>query len=287
MKRVALLGLGLIGGSLGMAIRKAGPAQVWVQGFDCLADSREEACRRGAADVCFDTPQEAVRGADVVILATPVLQMAPLLAQIADSLEPGCIVTDVGSTKEAVARSLEQLLPPACVYVGGHPMAGGEKSGITAAKAELFCGQWYLLLPGSRAREEHLEAVRTLLAPLGARFAVMHPQEHDQWAAVISHVPHVAAAALVHLLARAELGEARVQMAGGGFRDTTRIASSDADMWADICISNAACVHRQIEALRTILEECAQAVAAGDREGLYHYFFQARTIRDGWLKDLK
>ena len=166
-------------------------------------------------------------------------------------------------------------------------MAGGERSGMEAAQKNLFQGQWYLLLPGKRASAEQVEMLRNLLLPLGAKVAVMHPQEHDQWAAVISHIPHVTAAALVHLLARAELGDARVQMAGGGFRDTTRIASSDADMWADICISNAEQIHRQIGKLQDILAECAQAVETGDRQKLHAYFLQARTFRESWLMDLR
>ncbi|MDD3158724.1 MAG: prephenate dehydrogenase/arogenate dehydrogenase family protein [Anaeromusa sp.] len=286
MKRVAILGLGLIGGSLGMALRNSG-ADVFVHGFDKAEAARQLALERGAADICFATAVEAVAQADIVILATPVLQMASLMAEIAEKLPAGCVVSDVGSTKSAVSEALEALLPEHCSYIGGHPMAGGERSGMKAAQKNLFQGQWYLLLPGKRASEAQVEMLRTLLLPLGAKVAVMHPQEHDQWAAVISHIPHVTAAALVHLLARAELGDARVQMAGGGFRDTTRIASSDADMWADICISNAAQIHRQIGKLQDILAECAQAVEAGDRQKLHAYFLQARTFRESWLMDLR
>ncbi|WP_162143538.1 prephenate dehydrogenase [Anaeroarcus burkinensis] len=286
MRRIAILGLGLIGGSLGMALRHSG-ADVFIHGFDKAEPARRLALERGAVDRCFATAGEAVAQADIVILATPVLQMASLMTDIAEKLPAGCIVSDVGSTKSAVSETLESLLPERCSYIGGHPMAGGERSGMEAAQKNLFQGQWYLLLPGKRASEEQVELLRALLLPLGAKVAVMHPQEHDQWAAVISHIPHVTAAALVHLLARAELGDARVQMAGGGFRDTTRIASSDADMWADICISNAEHIHRQIGKLQEILAECAQAVESGDRKKLHDYFLQARTFRESWLMDLR
>lgn len=286
MRRIAILGLGLIGGSLGMALRHSG-ADVFIHGFDKAEPARRLALERGAVDRCFATAGEAVEQADIVILATPVLQMASLMTDIAEKLPAGCIVSDVGSTKSAVSETLESLLPERCSYIGGHPMAGGERSGMEAAQKNLFQGQWYLLLPGKRASEEQVELLRALLLPLGAKVAVMHPQEHDQWAAVISHIPHVTAAALVHLLARAELGDARVQMAGGGFRDTTRIASSDADMWADICISNAEHIHRQIGKLQEILAECAQAVESGDRKKLHDYFLQARTFRESWLMDLR
>lgn len=286
MRRIAILGLGLIGGSLGMALRHSG-ADVFIHGFDKAEPARRLALERGAVDRCFATAGEAVEQADIVILATPVLQMASLMTDIAEKLPAGCVVSDVGSTKSAVSETLESLLPERCSYIGGHPMAGGERSGMEAAQKNLFQGQWYLLLPGKRASEEQVELLRALLLPLGAKVAVMHPQEHDQWAAVISHIPHVTAAALVHLLARAELGDARVQMAGGGFRDTTRIASSDADMWADICISNAEHIHRQIGKLQEILAECAQAVESGDRKKLHDYFLQARTFRESWLMDLR
>ncbi|WP_018703421.1 prephenate dehydrogenase [Anaeromusa acidaminophila] len=286
MRRIAILGLGLIGGSLGMALRHSG-ADVFIHGFDKAEPARRLALERGAVDRCFATAGEAVEQADIVILATPVLQMASLMTEIAEKLPAGCVVSDVGSTKSAVSETLESLLPERCSYIGGHPMAGGERSGMEAAQKNLFQGQWYLLLPGKRASEEQVELLRDLLLPLGAKVAVMHPQEHDQWAAVISHIPHVTAAALVHLLARAELGDARVQMAGGGFRDTTRIASSDADMWADICISNAEHIHRQIGKLQEILAECAQAVESGDRKKLHDYFLQARTFRESWLMDLR
>ena len=286
MRRIAILGLGLIGGSLGMALRHSG-VDVFIHGFNKADPARRLALERGAVDRCFATAGEAVEQADIVILATPVLQMASLMTDIAEKLPAGCIVSDVGSTKSAVSETLESLLPERCSYIGGHPMAGGERSGMEAAQKNLFQGQWYLLLPGKRASEEQVELLRALLLPLGAKVAVMHPQEHDQWAAVISHIPHVTAAALVHLLARAELGDARVQMAGGGFRDTTRIASSDADMWADICISNAEHIHRQIGKLQEILAECAQAVESGDRKKLHDYFLQARTFRESWLMDLR
>lgn len=286
MRRIAILGLGLIGGSLGMALRHSG-TDVFIHGFDKAEPARRLALERGAVDRCFATAGEAVEQADIVILATPVLQMASLMTDIAEKLPAGCVVSDVGSTKSAVSETLESLLPERCSYIGGHPMAGGERSGMEAAQKNLFQGQWYLLLPGKRASEEQVELLRALLLPLGAKVAVMHPQEHDQWAAVISHIPHVTAAALVHLLARAELGDARVQMAGGGFRDTTRIASSDADMWADICISNAEHIHRQIGKLQEILAECAQAVESGDRKKLHDYFLQARTFRESWLMDLR
>ncbi len=284
-RRIAIIGVGLIGGSLGLAFKAAG-------GFDVTGVGRErarldEAVTRGAIDRGTTDAAEGVRDADVVFLCTPVLQIPAVVAAIAPSLKPGTIVTDVGSTKGFVNEEITRLLPAGVHYVGGHPMAGREKSGIAAADAELFRGKQYIFTPGEATPSAAVEAVAGLVRSTGARVTVMDIAHHDDFAAVISHVPHVVAAGLVNLLGRYPGEEESIgKLAGGGFCDTTRIASSDSDMWADICMTNPAAITAGLGELQGLLGDVAAAIRRGDRAAVRAFFAAAKARRDGIIASL-
>jgi prephenate dehydrogenase len=283
--RIAIIGVGLIGGSLGLALKAAGGVDV--TGVDSDRASLDEAVRRGAVDHGTTDPAAGADGADVVFLCTPVLQIAGIVERIASRLKAGAIVTDVGSTKGYLGKEIARLLPEGVHYVGGHPMAGREKSGITAADGNLFRDKRYIFTPGAATPPAAVEAVAGLVRRTGARVTVMDIGRHDDCAAVISHVPHVVAAGLVNLLGHYPDGEEEIAaLAGGGFCDTTRIASSSADMWADICLTNPAAITAGLENLQGLLDEVVAAIRRGDRAAVHAFFAAAKKRRDGIIASL-
>ena len=281
--RVAILGLGLIGGSLGLALRQAGPEQVEVTGFARRAATGELALQMGAVDNLADTPQAAVQDADFVFLCTPVLQMLPMAEVVLPVMKPGAVLTDVGSTKGWFVQKSRSLLPQHIHYIGGHPMAGRERSGMEAAQADLFRDKWFIFTPLPDTPPELMQRLRQLIQLTGAKTAELDEQTHDQITAVISHVPHVVAAGLVQLLRKQNDPVQTARFIGGGFRDTTRIASSDADMWADICMTNGENIAAELDATVKLLGNVATMIRAGDRQGVHEYFTQAKQLRDALL----
>lgn len=284
--RVAILGLGLIGGSLGMAFRAAAKG-IHVTGYARRMETGDIALAMGAVDQIAATPEEAVADADVVIICTPVIQMLPLAAAILPRMKPGSILSDAGSTKSWFVNKVRPLIPPGIHYIGGHPMAGREKSGMEAASANLFRDRWYIFTPLPETPPLLLEKLRNLIAVTGALTAVMNEGTHDRVTAVISHVPHVAAAALVHLLKKEMNPAETARFIGGGFRDTTRIASSDADMWADICMTNPDNIAAELDGMVGILNEVAQLIRTGDRDRVHAYFDEAKRLRNSLLSQEK
>lgn len=280
---VAILGLGLIGGSLGLAFRSTSAEKIHVTGYARRAKTGEMAVSMGAADVVAQTPEQAVADADFVFLCTPVLQMLPMAATVLPHMKPGSVLTDVGSTKRWFGEALRTLIPPEVAYIGGHPMAGREKSGLEAAKPDLFQDRWYLFTPQADAPSASLLELRRLVGLTGAMTAVLDEKKHDQVTAVISHVPHVAAAALVHLLKKEMNPAETARFIGGGFRDTTRIASSDADMWADICMTNPENIAAGLDEMRELLAEVSRKIREGDRAAIHAYFSEAKRLRDALL----
>lgn len=288
--RVAILGLGLIGGSLGLALRQVGSEQVEVTGFARRAITGELALQMGAVDILADTPQAAVQDADFVFLCTPVLQMLPMAETVLPAMKPGAVLTDVGSTKGWFIKKIRSLLPPHIHYIGGHPMAGRERSGMEAAQADLFRDKWFIFTPLPDTPPDLMQRLRQLIQLTGAKTAELDERTHDQVTAVISHVPHVVAAGLVQLLRKQSDPALTARFIGGGFRDTTRIASSDADMWADICMTNGENIAAELDATVNLLGNVATMIRAGDRQGVHDYFTQAKQLRDALLtteKELK
>lgn len=284
---VTIIGVGLIGGSLGLALKNAGGDRLVITGVDSDAASVAEAVRTGAIDRGTLALAEGAADADVVFLCTPVLQIPALVAQVAPLLKAGAIISDVGSTKLYLAEKIRGLIPDGVHYVGGHPMAGREKSGITAASKDLFRDKWYIITPDADTAVAAVDSVRELVALTGARVTVMDMAHHDRCAAVISHVPHVGAAALVNLLGcYPGQEEYMLSLAGGGFCDTTRIASSNADMWADICLTNDAMIIDGLEHLRGIIDEVTAAIRRSDRAAVHAFFSEAKARRDSIISSL-
>jgi prephenate dehydrogenase len=281
-RRAAILGLGLMGGSLALALRAHGAAES-VAGCDALAGRAERARERGAIDVTTASPAEAVREADLVVLAVPVGATCDLLAAIAPALAPHALVTDLGSTKRAVCAWAEALLPDPGRFVGGHPMAGREQSGIEAAVADLFAGAIWCLTPAATTDPAALGRAEALARALGARPLVLDPDRHDTLVAAISHLPMVAAAALVETVAADPAWPEAAPLAAGGFRDTTRVASGSPAMARDICLTNGPAILAWLDAYQEALNRLRAAIAAGDAEAIERMFAQSREARDTWL----
>ena len=282
--KLAILGVGLIGGSLGLCLKEALGDDIHITGTCRTAESMRRALELRAVDETCAAPEDAVRGAEIVFLSPPVLQIVPLVKRILPHLDSGTILTDAGSTKEYIWRELKQILPPDIYYVAGHPMTGREKSGVAAAQKDLFRHKAYVIVTDTDAPQTAKDKLMSVLKHTGAVFYHLDMTGHDRSASVISHVPHVAAAALVTLLNRA--GEdlpSCLKLIGGGFRDTTRIASSNADMWSDICLTNGEAIVADLRRLQDILGEVIAAIESGDRPALHAYFSAAKERRDGIL----
>lgn len=281
---VCIVGIGLIGGSLGLALKKALGGKISIAGLDRSEETLRLAAERGAVDWATSDPEEAVKEADIIFFSTPVLQIVPMMKEVLPFLKPGTILTDTGSTKQSIWEQLRPILPEEIYYIAGHPMAGTEHSGIQAAFPELFQHKCYVIVEDTGAPPKAIEKICRLLEFTGANITTMDIAKHDRCASVISHVPHVAAAALVTLLNRSQNDiEANLKLAGGGFKDTTRIASSNADMWADVCMSNPEAIVGHLQELKGILDEVIGHIDARDRAKLYDYFYAAKQRRDNIL----
>lgn len=285
-KTVAIMGLGLIGGSIALALKESLKDNVTVTAFDCQKTTIEYARQCTPIDFVTDDYIAAVKDADLVILAVPVLQMIPLAQTIMPHLKEDAVLTDVGSTKSAICREMEPILREDVSFVAGHPMAGIELSGIAAAKVDLFDNKFYIISPETAKNDASVQLVEAMVRAIGARPTTLDLMHHDSCVAVISHVPHVAAAGLVNLLGCSpEDLEHNLKLAGGGFRDTTRIASSDADMWADICISNGKAIQKTLRSFQEMMGLIIDAIEDGDRQAIHSFFRTAKLRRDALLNE--
>jgi prephenate dehydrogenase len=271
LARVAVVGLGLLGGSVALAARQRGAARE-VVGATRSADARAEALARGVVDRVAPLAQVA-RGADLVVLASPVGAMPELLRELSPSLTTDAVITDVGSVKAPLVDTLPGLLPPGCTYVGSHPMAGSHHRGISHASADLFehsvCIVTEASEPAAGAR------VVAFWEALGARVVRRTAAQHDAEVAWVSHLPHLLAFAFAGSLAAAP-GTA-AELAGAGFRDFTRIARSDAELWADILTANRKALAAPLGAAGAELEAIARLLEAGDADGLDRLLSAARS----------
>jgi prephenate dehydrogenase len=276
-ERLAIVGLGLIGGSVGLAARKRGLAGE-VVGYSRSENSRQGAVACGAVEQATDDLLAAVRGADLVYVSTPVATVAGILEQIAPVLDIGCTVTDAGSVKTAICREGGRFLPAS--FIGGHPMAGSEKSGVQAATAELFVDRPYILTPQD-ADEELLGRLLEFVRALGAHPRLASPDEHDRLVAFTSHLPHLWASALALGLSRVgETSRELAGFAGGGLRDSTRIAGSSPELWKDIFLSNQAQVIAACAQAEAALADLRQALQQDDVAALLELLGQAKHFRD-------
>jgi prephenate dehydrogenase len=281
-QRAAIIGLGLMGGSLGLALRATGAA-AHVTGYDAGPEVAGVALGAGAVDAAAPSIAACVASADLVVLAAPVLAMRAILAEAAPALAPGALVTDLGSTKAAVMAWAAAALPRSARFIGGHPMAGSERSGIAAASAALFQGAVWCLTPGPETDEVALDRLRALVRRLGARPLEIEPAQHDAAVARISHLPLVAAAALVLAASSGAEWDLSGTLAASGFRDTTRVASGSPVMAHDICLTNAAPLVSALDDYIATLADLRARIAAGDG-AVQSAFAAARATRDGWLR---
>lgn len=280
-ERLAIIGLGLIGGSLGLAARKRGLAEEII-GYSRSDSSRQAAVAAGAVDQATDDLLAAVRGANLIYIATPVGTMPFIMEQIAPVVEIGCTVTDAGSVKSIVCREGAHFLPAS--FIGGHPMAGSEKSGVQAARADLFSGRSYILTP-VEADEELLTRLIDFVKSLGARPIITTPEEHDRLVALTSHLPHLWIAALVVGLSRAgEKPDVLASFSGGGLRDSTRIASAAPELWRDIFLSNREEVLAACRQAEKALGELRNAIEEEDIAQLETLLSAGRNFREELIK---
>lgn len=278
---IAILGLGLIGGSLGLAFRSGGPQNLKVLGWDASEQVRQEALSRGAiTDIMIDWQE--LGKADLIVLCTPMQTILPLAEKVRPYIKTGAVLTDAGSVKNCLCQTLNQQTNR-FYYIGGHPMAGREKSGIQAAQANLFRDKCYILTPDTATPPEALQVLERAVGWTGAKLTFMSPEQHDECAATISHLPHIAAAALVNTLQYYDQSENFIKLAGGGFRDTTRIASSNATMWTDICLTNKQEILTSLKKYQAVLDEITAAVEQEDEAVIHQYFTTAKMRRDGLL----
>lgn len=249
LRRLSILGVGLLGGSLGLAYRGVA-SDCRIIGYGHRRSTLQAALDRRAIDEAYEDPAEAVRGADLVVLCTPVGLFEELLTRIAPVLSPGAIVTDVGSTKRSVVSAGERLMPPHARFVGSHPMAGSEKRGVEHADPRLFQGALCILTPTPRTDPDALATVDGFWRSLGMRTATTTPEDHDRRVCDVSHLPHAVAAAMVMLQ-----DDESLPLAGKGFLDATRIAAGDGALWRDILTDNADNVRAGVARLRERLDE--------------------------------
>lgn len=285
---LAIIGVGLIGGSLGLCLKDKMGDDIYITGQCRTRKSMDLAMEMGAVDFVSSDIEEVVKNADVIFLSTPVLQMVPMVEKMLPYLKSGAIITDAGSTKQFIWKNLQKILPPDIYYVAGHPMTGREMSGVTAAKKDLFENKCYVIVENTGAPKEATDKICELVRLTGADLETLDIAQHDRCASVISHIPHVAAAGLVTLLNRSHGDmEACLKLAGGGFKDTTRIASSNADMWADICMTNQEAITNHLKLLQGILAEVIVAIESGDRQAVHDYFAESKKRRDSILEQTK
>jgi prephenate dehydrogenase len=289
MIRVSIIGLGLIGASLGMALRNADPAEsplgpMEVVGFDRHASTVRTARGRLAIDREARSLAEAVRDAQIVVVATPVLAVREVFTDLGPLLPAGVVVTDVASTKTEVGRWAATLLPAGVEYVGGHPMAGKERAGVEAADPDLFKGAIYCLTAPPRASRSAVEAVEALARAVGAKPYYIDPEEHDAYVAGISHLPLLLSVGLVEVTGRSPAWKELAPLAATGFRDVSRLASGDPEMHRDICLTNAQGITRWLNAMISFLVETRDQIEAGDATALEDLLRRAKAQRDAWLE---
>ncbi|MFA5889447.1 MAG: prephenate dehydrogenase/arogenate dehydrogenase family protein [Actinomycetota bacterium] len=278
--KAAILGCGLIGGSIGLALKghPGGPSEIVV--FDRELGAARAAVDRGAADRFELSAAAAVAAADVVFVATPVRSIATAVADAVPGLKPGAILTDVGSTKTRVVVEVESLLPAGVFFVGGHPMAGSEQEGIAGARGDLFEGAWWILTPTEGSQPATYQFLHGVLTALGARIMALKPEQHDDLMATVSHLPQLVATTVMNMAAdRGKDHAGLLALAAGGFRDVTRVAASNPDIWLDICRDNKDAIVIALGEAANRLLALRDLVQDEDLEGLGDVLAAAREAR--------
>ena len=283
--RIALLGFGLIGGSIARAARAQGLAT------EIVTTARSEKSRQrvrelAVVDRVTESNVEAVKGADLVILCIPVGDCGPVTAEIAPYLKPGAIISDVGSVKGSVVRDMAPHLPEGVHFVPAHPVAGTEHSGPDSGFAELFVNRWCILTPPAGTDPAAVEKLNAFWSAIGAKVEVMTPDHHDLVLAITSHLPHLIAYTIVGTADELEqvTSSEVMQFSASGFRDFTRIAASDPTMWRDVFLANKEAVLEMLGTFNEDLSKLTRAIRRGDGDALFEHFTRTRAIRRGIIQ---
>lgn len=286
LNKLVIIGVGLIGGSFALALRKANMVKQII-GVGRSPANMQKAVDQGVIDESTNDLASALNKADAVLLAIPVGQTLRIMSDIAPHLQPDTVITDAGSTKQDVIAAARLYLGHSLAhFVPAHPIAGAEKSGISAAKIDLFRNKHLVLTPITETNHDAIERVKVLWQACGANVTRMSADEHDQILAATSHLPHILAFALMNHLSQntASNPDHLLRFAGSGFQDFTRIASSSPEMWRDICIANRDALNIQIEAYQQELALFKEMLKENNTKGLEEAFSHAQTTRDNWLK---
>lgn len=285
--RLCVIGVGLIGGSIARSARRRRLCREIV-GVDADTANLSRALELGVIDSAFADVRDGADGADWVVIATPVGTFGSILRALCPVWSDHAVYTDTGSTKQSVLEAMCDVLGSVAPnFVPGHPIAGAERSGVEAATDDLYLGKRVILTPVSATSENVLKQVETFWTAIGAKVSSMDPAHHDEVLAATSHLPHVLAYALVHMLGRKDEQEEIFQYAAGGFRDFTRIASSDPKMWLDICLANRAHIVPLIEQLGKELNQVAGMLDQRAADDLFEFFASARSARQRFLEQLE
>ena len=281
-RKIALVGVGLLGGSLALTVRQRKLARL-LQGYVRREASIAECEQAGLRDFATCDLAAAVAEADLVILCTPLAQMRELTERMLPALKRGAIVSDVGSVKGSVVRDLEALVAGAgAEFIGAHPMAGAEKTGVSAARGDLFNNAVCVLTPTPQCVPAAVEKLEAFWRAAGTRVLKMSPQQHDELVARCSHLPHVAAAELATYVLNPQHGGEQPQLCANGFRDTTRIAAGSPEMWRDIALANREHLVRALDVFIADLQRLREKIGEGDAQAIEDFFQTAKRRRDAW-----
>ena len=275
--RIAILGVGLLGASFALALKKNGLCGS-ITGYGRNRENLLKAKERNIIDSFEQDPAAASRDADLIMLSTPVGSFLDLTKLIAPALKKGAVLTDVGSVKGRLVREIERIIPEHVNYIGGHPIAGSDRSGIDAANPGLFRNAKCIITPTEHSNADALEKIEGLWKALGSDILILNPEEHDRIYATVSHLPHLVAYAMVNTVA--DMDRSYLDFSGKGFMDATRIASSSEELWNDICLLNRDNLVEVLAVFQKNLDMLTRYLKAGDADSLKHAFRKARTLRE-------
>jgi prephenate dehydrogenase len=281
-RKITIVGVGLLGGSIGLAARKFGIAGE-IAGFMRREKTIKECEKIGATDYATTDLLAAVSNSDLIILCTPLAQMRSLTEQFLPALKRGAIVTDVGSVKADVVRELESLIAKSGThFVGSHPMAGGEKMGVAAARSDLFENAVCVVTPTKKSNADAVRKLERFWKSIGSRVLKLPPEQHDLFVSRTSHLPHVVAATLANLVLNPSQPKGQSQLCANGFRDTTRIASGSPEMWRDITLANRKHIANSVSFFISELQKFQRTLKSADPQALENFFKSAKNRRDRW-----
>lgn len=275
--RITILGVGLLGASFALALRKNGLCGT-ITGYGRNRENLQRAKERNIIDSFETDPASACRDSDLIMLSTPVGSFSGLAEAIAPALKKGAVLTDVGSVKGMLVREIEKMMPQDVHYIGGHPIAGSDRSGIDSANAELFRNAGCVITPTENSDPSALNKIQNLWKALGSEVIILTPEEHDRIYASVSHLPHLIAYSMVNTVA--EINKSYLDFSGKGFKDSTRIACSSEELWNDICLLNRDNIIETLAVFQKNLDMLGHYLKTGDSDSLKAEFRKARILRE-------